>query len=152
MDNPSKAAYQDFIRRFSLLIQKNPALITTTLSNIFTMRLIGNKTHGDLAEIAIAEFINQYLYDFTSVHVGKDLFRAKGKEEDVKITNDLTGESFNVSLKAYGDGPLQLSTDKTSAMYSLLQPFGAVIEDAASLKVSLIIPLLRVSATSTFCL
>jgi hypothetical protein len=45
-----------------LLISKNPHLITTTLSNIFTMRLIGNKTHGDLAEIAIAEFINQFMY------------------------------------------------------------------------------------------
>lgn len=51
----SKKAYADFIKRFSLLIKKHPQLITTTLSNIFTMRLIGNKTHGDLAEIAIAE-------------------------------------------------------------------------------------------------
>jgi hypothetical protein len=25
------------------------------------MRLIGNKTHGDLAEIGIMEFVNQYL-------------------------------------------------------------------------------------------
>ena len=41
------------------------------------MRLIGNKTHGDLAEIAIAELINQYRYDFRSVHIGKDLYRAK---------------------------------------------------------------------------
>ena len=54
--------YKEFARRFKLLISKNPHLITTTLSNIFTMRLIGNKTHGDLAEIAIAEFINQYMY------------------------------------------------------------------------------------------
>lgn len=60
---------QEFSARLKLLIGKNPALITTTLSNIFTMRLIGNKTHGDLAEIAIAEFINQYMYDFKSVHV-----------------------------------------------------------------------------------
>lgn len=133
VDISSKSAYQDFIRRFSLLIQKNPALITTTLSNIFTMRLVGNKTHGDLAEIAIAEFINQYLYDFTSVHVGKDLFRAKGKEEDVKIINDLTQENFNISLKAYGDGPLQLSTDKTSAMYSLLQSYGSLIDHAPTI-------------------
>ena len=41
------------------------------------MRLIGNKTHGDLAEIGMAEFINQFMYDFKSIHVGKDLFRAK---------------------------------------------------------------------------
>ena len=54
--------YKDFTERLTLLVSKHPPLITTTLSNIFTMRLIGNKTHGDLAEIAIAEFINQYMY------------------------------------------------------------------------------------------
>jgi len=72
-----RTAYKDFIKRLKLLVKKNPSLIITTLSNIFTMRLIGNKTHGDLAEIAIAEFINQYMYDFRSIHVGKDLYRAK---------------------------------------------------------------------------
>ena len=51
--------YRDFTDRLKLLIGKHPDLITMTLSNIFTMRLIGNKTHGDLAEIAISEFINQ---------------------------------------------------------------------------------------------
>ncbi len=66
--------YRDSTSRLKLLVSKHPDLITTTLSNIFTMRLIGNKTHGDLAEIAIAEFINQYMYDFRSVHVGKDLY------------------------------------------------------------------------------
>lgn len=125
----SKAAYQDFTKRFSLLIKKHPALITMTLSNIFTMRLIGNKTHGDLAEIAIAEFINQYMYDFKSIHVGKDLYRAKSKEEDITIKNEITNEEFPVSLKAYGDGPLQLSTDKTSQMYPLLESYGDLIQD-----------------------
>ncbi len=71
------SAYKDFTKRLKLLISKRPDLITMTLSNIFTMRLIGNKTHGDLAEIAIAEFINQYMYDFRSVHVGKDIKRAR---------------------------------------------------------------------------
>jgi len=66
--------YKDFTSRLKLMASKFPDLITTTLSNIFTMRLIGNKTHGDLAEIAIAEFINQYMYDFRSIHVGKDLY------------------------------------------------------------------------------
>ena len=84
------------------------------------MRLIGNKTHGDLAEIAIAEFINQYMYDFRSLHVGKDLYRAKSREEDITITNEITNEQFPVSLKAYGDGPLQLSTDKNTLMYPRL--------------------------------
>lgn len=127
-------AYKDFTSRLKLLISKHPALITTTLSNIFTMRLIGNKTHGDLAEIAIAEFINQYMYDFRSVHVGKDLYRAKSQEEDIKIINEITKAEFPVSLKAYGDGPLQLSTDKTSSMFPRLQREGAEINGTAQIK------------------
>jgi hypothetical protein len=123
MPNP----YKDFTNRFKLFISKNPSLITTTLSNIFTMRLIGNKTHGDLAEIAIAEFINQYMYDFKSLHVGKDLYRAKSREEDITITNEVTNEKFPVSLKAYGDGPLQLSTDKNTLMFPRLRQEGDVI-------------------------
>ena len=120
-------AYKDFTTRLKLLISKHPDLITTTLSNIFTMRLIGNKTHGDLAEIAMAEFINQYMYDFKSVHVGKDLYRAKSQEEDIKIINEITKAEFPVSLKAYGDGPLQLSTDKNSLMFPrLLQEEGLI--------------------------
>lgn len=113
--------YKDFTSRLKLLISKYPEIITTTLSNIFTMRLIGNKTHGDLAEIAIAEFINQYMYDFRSVHVGKDLYRAKTHEEDIKIINEITKDEFSVSLKAYGDGPLQLSTDKHYRMFPRLE-------------------------------
>ena len=116
--------YKDFTNRLKLLIGKNPSLITTTLSNIFTMRLIGNKTHGDLAEIAIAEFINQYMYDFRSIHVGKDLYRAKSKEEDITIINEITESEFPVSLKAYGDGPLQLSTDKNFRMFTRLEQVG----------------------------
>src|SRR5437867_12790536 len=115
-----KTAYKDFTQRLKLLIGKNPQLIVTTLSNIFTMRLVGNKTHGDLAEIAMAEFINQYMYDFKSIQVGKDLFRAKQSEEDIKIINEVTQAEFSVSLKAYGDGPLQLSTDKRSLMFTML--------------------------------
>jgi hypothetical protein len=93
------------------------------------MRLIGNKTHGDLAEIAISEFINQYMYDFKSIHVGKDLYRAKLKEEDITVENEITNEKFPISLKAYGDGPLQLSTDKTSKMFPLLESHGDLIDD-----------------------
>jgi hypothetical protein len=85
------------------------------------MRLIGNKTHGDMAEIAISEFINQYMYDFRSIHVGKDLYRAKTREEDIKIINEITQAEFPISLKAYGDGPLQLSTDKHFRMFPRLQ-------------------------------
>jgi len=119
--------YKDFTSRLKLLISKHPALIITTLSNIFTMRLIGNKTHGDLAEIAIAEFINQYMYDFRSIHVGKDLYRTKSQEEDITVINEITQAEFPVSLKAYGDGPLQLSTDKNFRMFPRLEQAGALI-------------------------
>lgn len=120
----TQVEYKEFTKRLKLLISKHPSLITLTLSNIFTMRLIGNKTHGDLAEIAIAEFVNQYMYDFRSVHVGRDLYRAKSREEDIKIINEVTKAEFPVSLKAYGDGPLQLSTDKTSQMFRTLSEAG----------------------------
>jgi len=117
-------AFSDFVVRFKRLIDKNPHLIKTTLSNVFTMRLIGNKTHGDLAEIGISEFINQFMYDFTSKHVGKDLYRAKEHEEDIQILNEITKVVFSISLKAYGDGPLQLSTDKNSSMFPYLKAIG----------------------------
>ena len=120
--------YKDFTERLKLLIGKNPNLITTTLGNIFTMRLVGNKTHGDLAEIAIAEFINQYMYDFRSTHVGKDLYRAKSREEDIKVINEMTNVEFPVSLKAYGDGPLQLSTDKNFRMFPRLEQEGSEVK------------------------
>ena len=117
----SQLAYEDFTDRLKVLISKHPNLIIIVLSNIFTMRLIGNKTHGDLAEIAISEFINQYMYDFRSIHVGKDLYRAKVHEEDIKIINEITKVEFPVSLKAYGSGPLQLSTDKNFKMFPRLE-------------------------------
>lgn len=129
-----KTAYKDFTKRLKLLVEKHPNLITTTLSNIFTMRLIGNKTHGDLAEIAIAEFINQYMYDFRSIHVGKDLYRAKSHEEDIKIINEITKAEFPVSLKAYGNGPLQLSTDKYSRMFSRLKKERPKITGSSKIK------------------
>jgi len=74
------------------------------------------------------------MYDFKSVHVGKDLYRAKSKEEDIQVTNEITGDSFPISLKAYGDGPLQLSTDKDSRMFPRLQREGDVIDDPAKVR------------------
>lgn len=120
-------AFRDFQKRFKLLVAKERHLVVNTLSNIFTMRLIGNKTHGDLAEIGIAEFVNQFMYDFKSIHVGKDLFRAKEHEEDIFIINELSNEKFPVSLKAYGDGPLQLSTDSDQKMFPFLESHGGEI-------------------------
>lgn len=126
--------YKDFTERFKLLISKQRHLIVNTLSNIFTMRLIGNKTHGDLAEIGIAEFINQFMYDFRSIHVGKDLFRAKEREEDIMIISEMTKAEFPVSLKAYGDGPLQLSTDSDQNMFPYLEKQGKEITDKSKIE------------------
>ena len=42
--------------------------------------------------------------------------------------------SFRVSLNAYGDGPLQLSTDKTSSMFPRLQLEGPEISNAGKLE------------------
>lgn len=120
--NTTLKAYLKFTKRLKLLISKNPENIIRTLENIFSMREIGNKTHGDLAEIGISEFINQFMYDYKSVHVGKDLYRAKEHEEDILVTNELNSkEEIPISLKAYGNGPLQLSTDKEAVLFPLLQ-------------------------------
>ncbi len=130
----SHSHYRDFTERLKLLISKHPHLIITTLSNIFTMRIIGNKTHGDMAEIAIAEFINQYMYDFRSIHVGKDLYRAKSREEDITVINEITNAEFPISLKAYGDGPLQLSTDKNFRMFPRLEQEGSEIRGRSAIR------------------
>jgi hypothetical protein len=82
-----QAAYQDFTTRFKLLIGKNPHLITTTLSNIFTMRLIGQKTHDRLAESSFVEFINSNMYDFNA---------QVGKHGSVEIVNQITKKKFCV--------------------------------------------------------
>jgi hypothetical protein len=126
--------YENFKNRFKLLASKNHHLVVNTLSNIFTMRLIGNKTHGDLAEIGMVEFINQFMYDFKSIHVGKDLFRAKEHEEDIMIINEISKTKFPVSLKAYGDGPLQLSTDSKQKMFPFLEKQGKEIRDTKKIK------------------
>jgi len=127
--------YKDFNNRLKILIGKRRDLIVNTLSNIFTMRLIGNKTHGDLAEIGMAEFVNQFMYDFKSVHVGKDLFRAKEREEDIVVINEVTKAQFPLSLKAYGDGPLQLSTDSDQKMFPYLETQGENIVNKKQIEI-----------------
>lgn len=123
------ATYEDFKTRFKLLASKNKHLIVNTLSNIFTMRLIGNKTHGDLAEIGMVEFINQFMYDYKSIHVGKEKFRAKEHEEDILIIDEISKIELPVSLKAYGDGPLQLSTDSDQIFFPYLESQGKDISN-----------------------
>ncbi|MCI7699751.1 MAG: hypothetical protein MSQ05_10235 [Akkermansia sp.] len=122
--------YENFLKRLELFASKNPQVLQMTLRNIFSMREIGNKTHGDMAEIAVSEFINQYMYDFSSEHVGKELFRSKTHEEDILITDDVNQTTFPVSLKAYGVGPVQLSTDKERKLFPRIRQFGNCITGA----------------------
>ena len=108
---------EKFVRSFS---GKDP-MIFSVLGNVFSMRIIGNKTHGDLAEIALTEYINQFVDGYTAKHTGKEKFRAKEFEEDIRITETATKEEIPISIKTYGFGPLQLSTNKDGSMFSLLQ-------------------------------
>jgi len=74
------------------------------------------------------------MYDFSSVHVGKDLYRAKSKEQDIKVIDEISREEIFISLKAYGDSPLQLSTDKSFSMFPRLMAEGKdVIDDAVAI-------------------
>lgn len=61
------------------------------------------------------------MYNFRSIHVGKDIYRAKTQEQDIKVIDEINQAEFPISLKAYGDGPLQLSTDKSFRMFPRLQ-------------------------------
>ena len=45
------------------------------------------------------------------------------------IINEVTKAEFPVSLKAYGDGPLQLSTDSEQKMFPYLEKQGKDITD-----------------------
>lgn len=117
--------FTNFISRLQCKKLKRP--LNNTLSNIFSMRFIGNKTHGDMAEVGVTEFIQQFMYDFECIHVGKEYFRSKEHEEDIAVRNCVRkGKKvyLPISLKAYGVGPLQLSTDKENVLYNFLTELG----------------------------
>ncbi len=113
--------FDTFLTKFEQSFKTYPSIIHRVLANIFSMRIIGNKTHGDLAEIALTEYINQFVEGFSARHTGKEKFRAKEFEEDIRIKNLRSGTEFPISVKTYGSGPLQLSTNKDSSMFTYLQ-------------------------------
>lgn len=113
--------FDNFLVKFEKSFKANRSEINNTLANVFSMRVIGNKTHGDLAEIALTEYINQHVNGFTARHTGKEKFRAKQFEEDISVSNDFTNEVIPISIKAYGVGPLQLSTNKDGSMFAYLK-------------------------------
>ena len=127
--NKEIKAYNQFFNDINK-IKKDSSYLEILLDNIFTMRVFGNKMHGDTAEVGLTEFVNKYMTGYTARHVGKELFRAKSKEEDVQIINDETGTSFVISLKAYGKGNIQLSTNKESNLFPLLESYDKKIIDS----------------------
>jgi len=116
-----KTAFDKFLDAFSKSFNGGDPILLSVLANIFSMRVIGNKTHGDLAEIALTEYINQFVDGYVAKHTGKEKFRAKEFEEDVRVKEEETGVEIPISIKTYGFGPLQLSTNKDSSMFSYLQ-------------------------------
>lgn len=120
IDLPTEGPFNSLLQSLSQNMGNNTSPVRNMLSNVFSMRIIGNKTHGDLAEIAITSYINEHLDGFQATHVGKEKFRSKSDEEDVQVIAQ-DGTSFPISLKAYGHGPLQLSTNKDGSMFELLE-------------------------------
>lgn len=132
--------YNKFLNDFEEFGKANKPLIKQSMSNVFSMRLIGNKTHGDLAEVALAQLIDDHMEDYSAKHVGKDLFRAKSAEEDIEVTTP-SGALIPISLKAYGIGPLQLSTNKECTMFPMLvdyfnrfSPEGGIVKKPVDVK------------------
>jgi len=115
------SSFDKFLTKFVESFSGKDPMIFSVLGNIFSMRAIGNKTHGDLAEIALTEYVNQYVGGYLAKHTGKEKFRAKEFEEDIRITETGTKDEIPISIKTYGFGPLQLSTNKDGSMFSLLQ-------------------------------
>ncbi|OGM70712.1 hypothetical protein A3I55_03060 [Candidatus Woesebacteria bacterium RIFCSPLOWO2_02_FULL_42_10] len=113
--------FEKFLVKFEESFKGKTSIIYSVLANVFSMRIIGNKTHGDLAEIALTEYINQFVDGFSAKHTGKEKFRAKEFEEDIRVKNLETNEEVPISIKTYGSGSLQLSTNKDSSMFSYLR-------------------------------
>lgn len=113
--------FAKFLDRFEKSFKIKDPAIYDMLANVFSMRVIGNKTHGDLAEIALTEYINQHIDGYSAQHTGKEKFRAKEFEEDIRVKDAVSGTELPISIKTYGSGPLQLSTNKDSSMFTYLQ-------------------------------
>src|SRR3989304_10143193 len=102
--------FEKFLGKFEESFKGKTSIIYSVLANVFSMRIIGNKTHGDLAEIALTEYINQFVEGFSARHTGKEKFRAKKFEEDIRVKDLRSGIEFPISVKTYGSGALHLST------------------------------------------
>ena len=113
--------FDQFLTKFQESFKGKKPIVCAVLANVFSMRIVGNKTHGDLAEIALTEYINEFVEGYSAEHTGKKAFRAKSQEEDITVTNTKTNEKIKISIKTYGAGPLQLSTNKENTMFPFLK-------------------------------
>lgn len=128
--------FDKFLGKFEQSFKNNPKVIKNMLANVFSMRVIGNKTHGDLAEIALTEYINQFIDDYSARHTGKEKFRSKESEEDIRVKDLKTSTEIPISIKTYGFGPLQLSTNRDSSMFNYLRAIvkNSKVSDSAKIK------------------
>ena len=62
------SSFDKFLKKFVESFSGKEPMIFSVLGNVFSMRIIGNKTHGDLAEIAL-EYINRFVDGFTAKHL-----------------------------------------------------------------------------------
>lgn len=127
--------FEKFLTVFEHSFRGKNQIIYSVLANVFSMRIIGNKTHGDLAEIALTEYINQFVNGFSARHTGKEKFRSKEFEEDIRVKDLRTGFEIPISIKTYGSGPLQLSTNKDNSMFTYLRKSvgSSVIKDQSAI-------------------
>ena len=82
--NRETKAYNQFFKDLNK-IKNDSSYLEILLDNIFTMRVFGNKMHGDTAEVGITEFVNKHMSGYTARHVGKELFRAKSKKRMYRL-------------------------------------------------------------------
>lgn len=113
---------QQLLDRLAIARAENQPTFDAPFINALSMREFGNKTHGDMLEIAFVELLNSELFpDIAARHVGKERYRADGAEEDVLAWFVRTPDNrLDLSLKAYGSGDLQLATNSNGSMSLLL--------------------------------
>ncbi len=129
------AAYEDFTSRLKLLFSKNLKPCRDHLEQYIHHAPDRQQDPRRLGRAPSPNSSISTCMTYKSRHVGKDLYRAKANEEDISVRNEITREEIPISLKAYGDGPLQLSTDKSAVMFPALTALGTSIagDDLAGL-------------------
>ena len=91
---------QQLLDRLAMARAENQPTFDAPFINALSMREFGNKTHGDMLEIAFVELLNSELFpDIAARHVGKERYRADGAEEDVLAWFVNSDNRLDLSLK-----------------------------------------------------